>query len=249
MLVGGYFIPRRMLRQLDETLARIKGEFGIPQRACVKWNLRDQACEEARASLGSRVDEFRSRLLGELNTLEIRILMALAWKGDPTYRAEAWKCSFEWILQRLCIILDRKQVEREKPDVYPFLDVVFDWLPSPGRVDEYLGVYANAFYNGYSFTRNRLPALREAHACPCLLVTSSRHSPALQIADILVGAVGDFFRWVYTGNRAESVRRYFTPLYGLFHNDRGRTLGMGLIVNSSAQKKIMEKLSELGLTA
>ena len=149
MLVGGYYIPRRKLQDLDQKILAIKSQFDIPGRACVKWNLKDPACCEAREAIGSRVDEFREALFDGLSTLEVRLLMSLVWKGDSSYRAESWKWAFENVLQRLCIILDIKKSKKEALDIYPSLDVVFDWLPSSKKVDEYLGVYADAFYDGY----------------------------------------------------------------------------------------------------
>lgn len=249
MLVGGFYLPRSNLRDLDRTVSQVKERYGIPKHAPVKWNLRDQACVDTRTALAGKVDDFRTDFFRELRDLDIRLLMSLVWKGDPSYRVEAWKWSFENILQRLCIILDhKKKSELRRQHDYPFLDVVFDWLPTRSKVDDYFRVYSEAYNHGYQFIRNRLPALRACDACPCLLVSSVKHSPALQAADLLLGAVGDFFTWVFKGHRETSVRRHFVSLYDLFHrSDSGSVLGMGLIVKSSTRRRIQRKLRELGL--
>ncbi len=248
MLVGGFYVSRRELRQVDEAVAKAKQEFNLPLHAPVKWNLKDPACAEAKKVLGNRVDDFRSDLFGRVQGLDVRLLMSLVWKGDPSYRLEAWKWWFENILQRLCIILDRKKRELSGEHEYPFLDVVFDWLPGHTNIDGYFNVYSTAYHQGYQFIRNRLPALKACEACPSLLVTSARHSPALQVTDMVLGAVGDFFAWVFKQQREGSVRRHFVSLYDLFHrSDNGTVVGTGLVVKANTRKRIRNALNKLGL--
>jgi hypothetical protein len=248
MLVGGYYLTRKGLRELDLVMKDIKSAYGLSEEVPVKWNLKDPVCAEAREAIGTKVDDFRGDLFGRLKALDLRVLMSLVWKGDPSYRTESWKWSFENILQRLCIILDRKKSELNKNHEYPFLDVSFDWLPNQKRVDEYFEVYSKAFHFGYQFIRNKLPALKDCEACPCLLVTSAKHSPALQVADMLCGAVGDFFTWVFKKSRETSVKRHFVSMYDMFHrNDDGTVIGMGLIVKSTTKSRIQNALRNLGL--
>jgi hypothetical protein len=248
MLIGGFYVPRNKLADVDRVVGKIKESWGVPQHAPVKWNLKDSGYEEARKAIGDETDKFRSQLFAELRKLDIRLLMSFVWKGEKSYNVEAWKWSFENILQRLCIILDRKKAELGDKHDYPFLDVVFDWLPRAKKIDEYFEVYSVAYHKGYQFVRNKLPALRTCKACPCLLVTSTRHSPALQVTDMLLGAVGDFFTWVFKRRREESVKCHFVKLYNLFHcDDDGSVVGKGLIVSKNTQERIKKKLRELEL--
>jgi hypothetical protein len=250
MLVGGYYLPKQLLQSLDSGIASIKQEYGLEPGDVVKWNFRDGSCKRARQVIGDRVDSFRDAVFSLCHDLDIRLLMSMVWKGDASYTPESWQWGFENILQRLCIVVDRKRRRGElaQGGEYPFLDVVFDWLPNQGKVDEYFRVFSGAYHNGYEFLTNKLPALRDCNACPCLLVTSVRHSPALQVADFLVGATGDFLTWAYQDEREQSVKRFFVPIYDLFHRDeKGTVLGKGLVVSKSTKPKLAGKIRELGL--
>ena len=248
MLVGGIYLPRARLMALDEAVSDVKEAYDIPDNVPVKWNLRDPVCARAKQAIGNRVDEFRKALFKRLRSLDVNLLMSLVWKGDPSYRVESWKWSFENILQRLCIILDRKKSEVKSKHDYPFLDVVFDWLPGSTAIDEYFEVYSQAYHDGYQFIRNKLPALKSSDACPCLLVSSVKYSPALQATDMVLGAVGDFFTWVFKHEREQSVRNHFVSLYDMFHRaDAGTVIGMGLVVKKSTRAKVCKALEKLGL--
>jgi hypothetical protein len=249
MLVGGFYIPKLSMRVFDNTVGAVKKKYGVPLDEVVKWNLRDDACSVAHDAIGSRVEDFRADIFNLLNKFEIRILMSFVWKGSRHYRLESWKWAFVNILQRLCIILDRKKVELKSLHVYPFLDVVFDMLPSNRGIDEYFGVYSRAYYYGY---RNfGLPPLKDREACPCLLVTSARFSPALQVTDMVLGAVGEFFSWVFDKDRSKResvISRHFGLLYPLFHRGAdGSVLGCGLIVRNETKRYIIPPLLELNL--
>ena len=156
----------------------------------VKWNLKDQACEEARSIIGDKNDAFRKAIFKKLSELDVGLIASHVWKGDPSNTGESWKWAFENVLQKLCIEPNRSSLD--EPNQYPMLDVVFDWLPCHRTgIDEYFGVYDSAYYNGYHFAENELPSLESSGSCPCLLVTSCRFSPALQIADMIIGATGE----------------------------------------------------------
>ena len=249
LLVAGYYIPKARLVDLDSAVGEVKKRFGLAWDAPVKWNLRDSGYEEAYQLLRGRVDEFRESMLSLTHQLDIRILGSLVWTGDPKKTAEPWEWAFANILQRLCIIMDRKsRTERNWQSDYPRLDVVFDCLPRRDRQDEYFQVYRRAYVRGYRFGPDRLPPLHTKGACPCLLVTSTRHSPALQLADMVVGAVGAFLDWCWEGRCEQLARRHFSKLYPAIHaNDAGQVLGYGLIVRKSSRKQVQEYLDRLGL--
>ena len=247
MLVGGFYIPRSNLKDLDSLVFNIKEEFGLEHQHTVKWNLRDHACAEARKIIGDKNDRFRKALFQKLSELEVGLIVSQVWKGDPSNTSESWKWAFENVLQRLCIEINSSP--SDEPNEYPMLDVVFDWLPSQRtRIDEYFGVYDSAYYNGYHFAENELPSLESSGACPCLLITSCRFSPALQVADMIVGATGEFFKFVYEIEREQNVKNYFSLLYPLFRRDNsGEVLGRGLITKRTSRDKIKNSLKELGL--
>lgn len=129
--------------------------------------------------------------------------------------------------------------------------MVFDWPPRQKKLDEYWDVYQQAYYNGYKFEKNELPPLKNFGACPCLLSTRTKYSPALQLTDLFVGATADFFSWCYEEKHYPSVKQHFSYFYSGFRTDprNGEVIGYGLIVKKESQRKIKEKLYELGLVS
>lgn len=184
LLVGGYVLGKSLLRELDTEIGRVKSRFGLRETDPVKWNLRDVGYETARKTLEKRVTAFRRAMFEITKKIPLSLIMSWVWKGDPLYTEEAWKWSFANVLQRLCYLGERL-AETGKPCDYPSLDVVFDWLPVQKRTrhDECFDVYRQAYYEGYKFPKNTLRPLKNSGACPCLLVTKTKYSPALQLAD------------------------------------------------------------------
>jgi len=46
MLIGGFYIARKGLRDLDLAVKGIKQAYGLSEQDPVKWNLRDPVCGE-----------------------------------------------------------------------------------------------------------------------------------------------------------------------------------------------------------
>jgi len=248
MLVGGFFLPRSRLHDLDETVHDLKEKYGVPEGQPVKWNLKDNSCAAAKRAIGRQVDQFRTDMFQSFQALDLRLLMSHVWKGAPSNRNDAWKWSFTNILQRLCIILDRKRAELSAPHGYPLLDVVFDWPPSNKGIDKYFRVYDRAYREGYTFENNTVPSLHEREACPCLLVSRTRFSLGLQATDMVVGAVGAFFNWVYEEKDKGNVRQHFPALFPLFHReDEGSVMGYGLVVKKNCRAGVESAIRDLGL--
>ena len=59
MLVGGFYIARRGLRDLDLVMKEIKQAYGLSEQDPVKWNLKDPSCAAAREAISAKVDVFR----------------------------------------------------------------------------------------------------------------------------------------------------------------------------------------------
>jgi len=249
LVVAGYYVPKARLADLDRQVIQVKKDFGLPWHAPVKWNLKDRGYDDVLQMLRGRVEEFREGMLSLVQRLDIRVVACHVWTGALKETAEPWEWAFANVLQRLCIIMDRKsRCERNLQSAYRRLDVVFDCLPRRDRQDEYFQVYRKAYVEGYAFGRNRLPSLHTKGACPCLLVTSTRYSLALQLADMVVGATGAFFDWCWEGRNENHARRHFGPLYPAFDSDeRGEVLGCGLVVKESSRSRVQERLQEMGL--
>jgi len=249
LVVGGFYIPKKFLLSLDNFMIKTKRDFGLKDEDTTKWNLRDKDCKNPRVQrLLNRTNNLRTRIFSIINEMPIRIIMSLAWKGKPGNRENAWKWAFMNIMQRISIILDRKKRSEKTEDMYPYLDVVFDLFPGGKPAEFYFEVYQDAFSKGYIFEKNTLPPLKNFNACPCLLVTSTKYSQALQLVDYLVGATSEFIEWCYTGKKEQNVRLFFSNFFSAFHkDDNNKVLGCGLIVNKYARRKIMDKLIYLGL--
>ncbi len=248
MLVGGYYIPRSMLRKLDLSVARIKKKYQLDLSDVIKYNYMDKECEKLR-DLREKIPELRSDIFKLPKDLNMTLIMSFVWKGSKEYRAESWKWSFTNILQRLSFDLEQNYNLLKEKDDYPYLDTVFDWLPdSKIKIMEYLNVYQKAYYEGYRFEQNIVKPLRRFCACPCLVCTSTRVSFALQINDCLVGSTGEFFKWCFTGERDENVNKYFRKYFDNFRKgENGEVVGYGLIVPRNYRDEITEKLHELKL--
>ena len=262
MLVGGYILSKSKMAELDQYVAETKRRHHLAVTDEIKWGMRGPRLIEVKKKLDAKgIASLRSNMLRAGDKIPIQIIMSFVWKGDKGYTVEAWKWAFTNILQRLCIDLDRKRqkCELEYPKDYPFLDVVFDWLPGtkPGtekKLEEYFGVYQEAYRRGYNFQKNILNPLTEFKVNPALLVTSTRCSLALQLTDFFVGATADFFIWCFaeeSSKRAERlprVKRYFSSFYNAFRKgDKGEVLGCGLIVKHTSKQTVTTRLGQLGL--
>jgi len=247
MIVGGFLIRKDELPNLDKSVIQVKESLGLKETDPVKWDM--GRCHKTLEKLGeSKIPDLRKRMISLADELTIQIIMSHVWMGDPRNKLSAWRWSFENILQRICIILDRKREELENLKNYPFMDIVFDWLPARGPLRHYFDAYRDAYISGFKFQKNVLPPLREFKVCPCLLATSSFHSLALQLTDFFIGATGDFFIWSYKGKKKQSVRDYFCKFFHKFRRDEnGNVVGSGLIVKSQSKKKVISKLQELEL--
>lgn len=251
MVVGGYYMPKKYLLDLDQFMISSKRMFGLRAEDTIKWNLKDKDCENLRVKrLLDRSNDLRNQIFSIIDKIPIRIIMSLAWKGKPENREESWKWAFINIMQRISIILDRKRKLEKTEDIYPYLDVVFDWFPGGKQIEFYFEVYHNAYSKGYTFPKNSLPPLKNFSACPCLLVTAAKYSQALQLADFFVGATSEFFDWCYSGKKEQNVRHFFSSFFSSIHRgDNDRVLGCGLILKKDAAEKVRNKLGELGLKA
>ena len=249
MIVGGYYIPKKDLEAIDDHMIKVKHKFNLTESDPIKWNLKDNACLNARKLIrDKKVDDLRLRVFSIIEKIPVIIIMSQVWKGKPENLEDAWKWAFIDILQRLSIDIERKQAELKSLDYYPFLDIVFDWFPGGDKLDNYFNVYQQAYFNGYSFEGNELKPFHDFKACPCLLITSARYSHALQLADFFLGATTDFFTWCYKGYRKQSVEKFFSYFYKTFRTgDKNEVLGCGLITKKESREKILYKLMELGL--
>jgi len=230
MVVGGFLIPKAELPVLDDAVIRVKESLGLKETDPIKWNMYHRKCSSSLRKLGRlRIPDLRERMVSLADELSIQIIMSHVWMGTPAKAVSAWKWSFENILQRLCIILDRKREELNNLENYPFMDVIFDWLPGRGPLKYYFDVYRDAYVYGFRFQKNVLPPLRNFKVCPCLVASSSLHSLALQLTDFFIGATGDFFLWCYKGKEEQNVRDYFCRFFHSFRRDEhGNVVGPGI---------------------
>lgn len=249
MIVGGFLIPKIALLALDHSVIQVKNSLGLEETDPIKWNMHHSKCSQSLRKLSrEQIPVLRERMVSLASNLPIQIIMSHVWMGTLGNQMDAWKWSFDNILQRLSIILDRKREELEDLQNYPFLDVVFDWLPGRGHLKFYFDVYRDAYVHGFRFQKNFLPPLRDFKACPCLVASSCLHSLALQLTDFFIGATGDFFTWCYKGSEEHSVRNYFCNFFHAFRrDDQGNVIGPGMIVKGQSKAKIRIKLHELNL--
>ena len=92
--------------------------------------------------------------------------------------------------------------------------------------------------------------MRDYHACPCLLVTSGRFSPALQLADFCVGSVGLLFRWAYARDREpEEISNLVVPVANHFLHVDTKVIGYGLVLPKTGKSRsnVKKALADLGL--
>jgi len=253
LLLGGYFVHREKLSVLDQAVEAVKKKAGLPPEAPVKASPPDKPSFAALRKLPRpQRAELRKGMLGILDMIEAICFFSMVWKYDPDVSPEAYQWAFDNVLQRLTITVER-HVKRTGAVWYPALDVVVDWFPNPGRCKDYFGKYHRAYHEGYSFRylgKNRLPPLKQFRACPCLLVTSCEFSPALQLADYCVSAMGELLRWAYTRReRSTDLRTRVEPVVRHLLRVGGKTIGFGLVLPTTGQAraKVHSALTDLGL--
>ena len=254
MLVGGFYIPKDDMMALDKAIIKIKKEHHLSETDAIKWSwTRKIIHSKEKIDMYKGTEKLKADMLSLINVKElknIRLIMAICHKWTEERRDDAWKESFRWVLQRLCIILDRKKKELNEKPFYPFLDVICDWPPSESKRDEFFESYQNAYIRRDPMIRNSR-SLREFKACPCLVYSSAYFSLALQLTDFFVGATKDFFHWCY-GNKPKKYRRsvdnYFCKIYKAFHKDPEiGVVGCGLITPKNIKSTLIKKLKELSL--
>lgn len=258
LLVGGYFIPRTSLRKLDGCMERVKKRMKIPLGATIKWNLRDPMCRTAWTILTqgrgvkartARVEKLRSILFKSLQTLGITAMAATIEREAHDSVLDAWKEGMKYILQRLCIEMKERRALIKGPRNYPFLEVIHDWPSGDQRVEDVFSSYVEAYEEGYGFFPGQLrelSPLRAMGACPCMLVTTVRYSYALQVADMILGAIGDFIKQAVANHISEHAT-HTTAHFGLIRDllrkaGDGSVLGYGIIARKdSALRSALER--------
>jgi hypothetical protein len=186
-------------------------------------------------------------VLEALDALDATCFFSLVWKFDKGFTSESYKWAFRNVLQRLSITMER-QVQKRMGVWYPALDVVVDWFPQPNKCREYFQIYDEAFRKGYTFEKNRIKPLSSWGACPCLLVTSCQFSPALQLVDYCVGAMGDLLRWAYRHDTdGRRLADQIKPVTGRLLADGQKVIGYGLVLptKGQARAKVGSALKEL----
>ena len=78
-----------------------------------------------------------------------------------------------------------------------------------------------------------------------MLTTKTEYSNALQLADCVVGAMTDFFKWVYKNKSEEQPKDFFRNILNYFDCKEGKILGVGIIVPKEDRKKVKEYLDIL----
>jgi hypothetical protein len=253
LLFGGYLMHRQDLDILDDSVAAAKHAVGLPDDAPLKSSPpSDNSAYQAQRSLdpGKR-GVLRGHMMEVLSKLNAICFFSMIWKYRAKDTTQTYKWAFENVIQRLAITLDRES-QQETLQPYPGLDVVIDWFPEPQRRDEYFSVYNTAYHHGFEFAQNTLPPLKKFGACPCLLVTSCRFSPALQLADYCVGTMGRLLRWAYQikedRDDIAAIRRYLEPVTKHLLRVNGKVIGYGLVLPSNAAKrKVQALLAEVSL--
>lgn len=253
LLFGGFLVHREQLSLLDEAVARAKTDVGLPPHASIKASPPDTPSYAAQRGLSpERREVLRQAVLAILSRIDALCFFSMVWKYDPTVSPDAYKWAFDNVLQRLVITVQRHT--RGLGGVwYPALDVVVDWFPNPSRCKEYFGKYHKAYHEGYDFSKrggNKLPPLKDLSACPCLLVTSCEFSPALQVADYCVSAMGRLLRWSYKrSENADDIRRRVEPVVARLLRINDNVLGFGLVLptKGQARDKVRRALVDLRL--
>jgi len=253
LLFGGYLMHRQDLHILDDSVAAAKHAVGLPDDAPLKSSPpSDNSAYQAQRSLDpDKRGVLRGHMLEVLSKLNAICFFSMIWKYRAKDTTQTYKWAFENVIQRLAITLDR-EFQQETLQPYPGLDVVIDWFPEPQRRDEYFSVYNTAYHHGFEFAQNMLPPLKKFGACPCLLVTSCRFSPALQLADYCVGTMGRLLRWAYQikedRDDISAIRRYLEPVTKHLLRVNGRVIGYGLVLPSNAAKmKVKVLLAKVSL--
>jgi len=253
LLFGGYFVHREKLAILDQAVEAAKKEVGLPPETAIKASPPNTpSFARLRKLPPAQRTRLREAMLAILDKVEAICFFSMVWKYDRSISPEAYQWAFDNVLQRLAITVER-HVGRKRKVCYPALDVVVDWFPNPDRCKEYFGKYHKAYYEGYDFSRigkrNLLP-LKQLHACPCLLVTSCEFSPALQLADYCVSAMGELLRWAYTRKKSpDDIRSRVKPVVKRLLRVDDKAIGFGLVLptRGQARAKVRAALSDLGL--
>lgn len=252
LLFGGVFVHREKLVILDRGMADVKRAFGLTERDPVKWSPRQEEAYKPQRDLQSEQrTELRSKVLGLLDCLDATCFFAMVWKADKGNTAQAYMEAFKWVLQRLSITIERK-VKARRALWYPALDVVVDWFPENDKSRDFFAIYDVAFHQGYTFPgKNVLRPLSEFSACPCLLATRCQFSPALQLTDFAVGAMGRLLRWSYKRDgEPENVASVVRPVVKHLLRGHGTVIGYGLVPppTGACRKKLRAALKDLGLS-
>jgi|GEM_PF-1894378 len=252
LLFGGYCVHRERLTLLDQEVEAAKRSVGLDAENAIKASPPQTVSFMKLRSLSrEQRSGLRSAMLAILDKLDAVCFFSMVWKYDPSFSPKAYQWAFDNVLQRLVISV--KDRVRARGAWYPALDVVVDWFPNPTHCKEYFAKYHKAYYEGYDFRylgKNKLPPLKQLHACPCLLVTSCEFSPALQLADYCVFAMGELLRWAYNRKEPpEEIRpRVEKVIRHLLRGD-GQVIGKGLVLptKGQARNKVRSALADLDL--
>jgi len=248
---GGFSIPYDNILLLKEKVRKVKFKYAIPEELPLKWNIKDLKSIYLKSvgvlkynEIVQKSDEIRIDVLKEIAKpeLDLKILVScshkdLVPKKERNFHTEC----FSNYLQRVGLDLKYAPIEDAL--------VIIDTQAKENEcviADE----FTTAYYHGKDTCGNVYKSgnLSQYNIFPSLLFASDLHSCEIQIADILVGLVKEFMKWVsgsYNPRTEELVKKCFPLIIHNFRTYQGRIFGYGLIVPKSRLPRFPKFISKL----
>lgn len=210
---GGYFLLVNRLGSFLDCITRVKGRYGLEPDDPVKWNLKDTRLKEAyetrgKKNLWNQLIEVSEDIRAELANLLKKhdaIVMACALErlSEYTDQRDCYRWALENLLQRVGLML-----KQEDNYSCPSVIIIMDW-PQKGQEKGLFDIYTAGYYHGQAIDSGQeyfsgpLVCLK---AFDSLVFSSTLHSAPLQVADIVVGIIRDFWSGVTKGQTSNGSR-------------------------------------------
>lgn len=236
---GGIVVDEKQLLILRERIESVKSKY-TQGRAPVKWNMRDlKETYEKVNSLGvhkmlvDRSQEIRKDIILAVNDIDYKIIVSAieSYCDDPKKLKEK-----KSELSSYCFAMGLMRFGLEMSTSEGSAQVILDW---PDKEDStvFNNEYAKAFNRGKSISGVNYHSgpLSKIGFNDSINFTSMKHSTAMQLADIVVGATKDFLQTFSKPQKNSSFKKEIFEMILPKFRGAPDPFGRGLIISTNSR--------------
>jgi len=240
---GGYLLKKNELKDIEKYYYKIKKEYNIPRDLPIKWNLKDvnlkkiymeRGQEKLLGEIIKNSNDIREKILSFLSDFSVELIFcSFRELREKTKKIDFIEWSFTNILQRIFyknkrinIVLDRDEYINNLSKTY------------------FSPYYLKKGINGEDFYENCIKNI--CNSLPFISFSVTVYNPFLQIADIIIGACGNFLKNTIKNIENKQVKKCFLSIIPKIRGYPNKIFEYGFLIHPSEDKGIIQmKFNEL----